>query len=368
MNDTLLESWAEAIDEFPISGTPSEQLSAAARHAILAPSTHNTQPWLFRVTGSTLDLYADRSRVQATVDPDQRELTISCGAALYIIRLTLARFGRDSHCRLLPDPRNPDLLARVTLDGLLEPDQRLQRLYDAIPTRRTNRHPFAERPIPAPVIARAVAAAEAQGARIQLVLDQPLFGEIAQLVAEADRAQMADATFRDELARSIHSNRSHKDDGMPGRVFGMGGLASAVAPTVVRKFDLGLGTARRDVARIAESSALAVLWTRTDSRRHWLRAGQALVALLLNLQADGVSASFLNQPVQVAPLRERLRALTACPGFPQLVLRLGYAPDIAPTPRRDPSEVIVNLAPRGQANFGSAPHSTGVESNKKKED
>jgi len=353
MTDTLLESWAEAIDEFPISGTPSEQLSAAARHATLAPSTHNTQPWLFRVSGSTLDLYADRSRVQPIVDPDQRELTISCGAALYIIRLTLARFGHDSRCTLLPDPRDPDLLARVTLDGLLEPDRRHQRLYDAISTRRTNRHPFAARPIPVPVLAKAVAAVDAQGARIQLVFDQPLFGGIAQLVAEADRAQMADAAFRDEVAQSIHANRSHKRDGMPGSVFGMGRLASAVAPTVVRKFDLGLGTARRDVALVAESPALAVIWTRGDTTRHWIRAGQALLALLLNLQADGVAASFLNQPLQVGPLRERLRALIACPGSPQLILRLGYAPEVAPTPRRDPSDVVVNLTPREETHRSS---------------
>jgi hypothetical protein len=349
MTDTLLQPWAEAIDEFPIEGTPAEQLCAAARRATLAPSSHNTQPWLFRVSGSTLDLYADRSRAQPVVDPEQRELTISCGAALYIIRLTLARFGHDSRCRLQPDPRDPDLLARVTLDGLLEPDLRRQRLYDAVAMRRTNRHPFDSRPIPRQVIARAVAAVEAQGARIEMIFDQPLRDDIAQLVADADRAQMADAAFRLELAQFIHSNRSHKT------------FASAVGPIVIRKFDLGESAAKRDVALIAESSALAVLWTRRDTPRHWLRAGQALAALLLNLQADGVAASFLNQPLQVGPLRERLRSLIACPGSPQLVLRLGYAPEVAPTPRRDPNEVIVNLSPRVQPSFPGAHQALGAE-------
>lgn len=361
MTDTLLQPWAEAIDEFPIEGTPAEQLCAAARRATLAPSSHNTQPWLFRVSGSTLDLYADRSRAQPIVDPEQRELTISCGAALYIIRLTLARFGHDSRCRLQPDPRDPDLLARVTLDGLLDPDLRRQRLYDAVSTRRTNRHPFDSRPIPRQVIARAVAAVEAQGARIEMVFDQPLREDIAQLVADADRVQMADAPFRHELARSIHSNRSHKRDGMPGHALGMGDFASAIGPMVVRKFDRGEAAAKRDLALIAESSALAVLWTRSDTPRHWLRAGQALAAFLLNLQADGVSASFLNQPMQVVPLREWFRVLLACPGPPQLVLRLGYATEIAPTPRRDPNEVIVNLSPRVQSSFPGVHQALGVE-------
>jgi hypothetical protein len=362
MNDTLLESWVEAIDEFPISGTPSEQLCAAARHAILAPSTHNTQPWLFRVRGSTLDLYADRSRVQPVVDPDQRELTISCGAALYYIRLTLARFGHDSHISLLPDPRDTDLLARVTLEGPVEPDLRLQQLYAAISDRRTNRNPFESREIPRHVLAKGVAAVEAQGARIEMVLDELTRSDLARLIAEADRAQMADAEFRQELAQSLHSNRSGKRDGMPGHALGMGDLASTVAPALVRKFDLGSGIARHDVALIAESSALAVLWTRRDTPRHWLRVGQALAALLLNLQADGVAASFLNQPLQVPPLREELRAMLDCPGSPQLALRLGYAPRVAPTPRRDPSEVIVNISPpRVQTSFPGAHCALGVE-------
>ena len=364
MTDILLQPWAEALDEFPIEGTPAEQLCAAARRATLAPSSHNTQPWLFRVSGSTLDLYADRSRAQPVVDPEQRELTISCGGALYIIRLTLARFGLDSRCRLLPDPRDPDLLARVVLDGPREPDSQLRRLYDAIPARRTNRNPFEARLIPRHVIARAVAAVETQGVRIQMVLDETLLAEIAGLVAEGDRAQMASAAFRHELAQYIHSNRSGKRDGMPGHTLGLGDLASTVGPMVVRNFDLGEETARRDVALIAESPALAVLWARQDTPRHWLRTGQALAALLLNLQADGVSASFLNQPMQMVPLRVRLRALLACPGSPQLVLRLGYAPEVAPTPRRDPGEVIVNLSPRIHTNFPGAHSTTGADPNK----
>jgi hypothetical protein len=351
MTDTLLQPWAEALDEFPIEGPPAEQLCAAARRATLAPSSHNSQPWLFLVNGSTLDLYADRSRAQPIVDPEQRELTISCGAALYIIRLTLARFGHDSRCRLLPDPWDRDLLARVTLDGPWGPDSRLQSLYDAVATRRTNRNPFEPRPISRHVIARAVAAVEAQGVRIEIVLDRLLRDSIAGLVAEADRAQMGDAEFRRELAQFIHSNHSQKRDGMPGHALGMGNLTSALAPMVVRNFDLGEGTARRDGALIAESPVLAVLWTRQDTPRHWLRTGQALAALLLNLQADGVSASFLNQPMQVASLREQFRAMLACPGSPQLGLRLGYAPEVAPTPRRDPGEVVLNVSPRHLTSF-----------------
>jgi nitroreductase len=346
MTDTLLAPWIEAIDEFPITGTTSEKLCAAARHAMLAPSSHNSQPWIFRVKGATLDLYADRSRGQPVVDPRDRELTIACGAALYIIRITLAHFGSDSGVKLLPDPRDPDLLARVTLEGPVEAPARTHQLYDAVHRRRTNRRPFKRQEIPAQVLARGIAAVEAHGGRLERILDSTGKAAIAHLISDADRIQMADAAFRQELAQWMHSNRSERRDGMPGSALGMGDLASRLGPTVVRHFDLGGGLARRDRELATGAPALGVLWTRRDTPRDWLRAGQALAALLLNLQADSVSASFLNQPVQVAALRGELRSLIDCPGSPQLVLRLGYAAEVPATPRREPDEVIIDLSKR----------------------
>jgi hypothetical protein len=71
-------------------------------------------------------------------------------------------------------------------------------------------------------------------------------------------------------------------------------------------------------------------------------AGQALERVLLRAQAEGVSASFLNQPVEVRELRLRLRDALGERGFPQGVLRMGYGPPVRPTPRRPVTEVLVS--------------------------
>ncbi|WP_229440580.1 hypothetical protein [Massilia sp. BSC265] len=57
---------------------------------MLAPSSHNTQPWLFRMAESSIDLFADRTRALPVNDPDDRELTISCGCALMHLRIAAA--------------------------------------------------------------------------------------------------------------------------------------------------------------------------------------------------------------------------------------------------------------------------------------
>jgi len=55
----------------------------------------------------------------------------------------------------------------------------------------------------------------------------------------------------------------------------------------------------------------------------------------------GLRASYLNQPIQVAKLRGKLRELVGEDGFPQILLRFGYAPNpLSPAPRRPLEDVI----------------------------
>jgi hypothetical protein len=60
----------------------SYQARAMIRLAVWAPSSHNTQPWVFRLVKSGIDVLADRTRALPVNDPSDRELTISCGCAL----------------------------------------------------------------------------------------------------------------------------------------------------------------------------------------------------------------------------------------------------------------------------------------------
>lgn len=43
------------------------------KYAVLAPSSHNTQPWIFRVSNERVALFADRTRALPANDPDDRE-------------------------------------------------------------------------------------------------------------------------------------------------------------------------------------------------------------------------------------------------------------------------------------------------------
>ncbi|MEM7595840.1 MAG: nitroreductase family protein [Cyanobacteria bacterium P01_A01_bin.83] len=80
-------------DDFPSAGSTAAKLKFLLNYAVFAPSSHNTQPWKFEIKEDVVKLYADKTRALPVADPDYRELTISCGAALFHLRIAMRHFG-----------------------------------------------------------------------------------------------------------------------------------------------------------------------------------------------------------------------------------------------------------------------------------
>jgi nitroreductase len=303
------------------------------RQAVLAPSSHNTQPWRFRIAGDAIDLFADRTRALPVNDPEDRELVISSGAALLNLRVAAANLGREARLTLLPDPADADWLARLEVGGPAAVFAADAALAAWIERRRTYRRRFAPREVEAQVLERLVAAANSEGAALRAFTAEASRQAVTALVAEGDEMQWASPSWRRELAMWMHPRRMGDGLAVPD-------LVGPVAQFVVRTFDMGGGVGARDRDLAAASPLLAAIVTRSDTPRDWLQAGQALQRLLLTACREGLQASYLNQPIEVAPLRPKLQRL-AGDGMPQILMRLGYPPDELPAaPRRPLADVI----------------------------
>src|SRR6056297_3363168 len=92
---------------FPANGSEKDQLRFLLGYAIQAPSGHNSQPWLFRLRDDAVELYADRRRALPVVDPQDRELTMSCGAALDHLAVAARYFGPAPVLEPLPTRATP---------------------------------------------------------------------------------------------------------------------------------------------------------------------------------------------------------------------------------------------------------------------
>src|SRR5438270_2325864 len=169
--------------------------------AARAPSIHNTQPWLFNWDGCSFELRADTHRGLSAIDPDGRELVLSCGAALYNLRLALRKLGVDSSVTLLPVPKDPRLLARVSVRPGLPADVRTRRMYAALTRRHTHRGSFEDRPLSTELAVQLQEAASAEGATLVYVHDPGQRRRILQLAREAERKLTDDDRVRTELSQ-----------------------------------------------------------------------------------------------------------------------------------------------------------------------
>ena len=114
------------------------------------------------------------------MDPFGRELLISCGAALYGLRLAVRLLGYLPMVDVLPDAGQPDLLARVRVGYQVPPAQHDWAMLAAVPHRHTHRGPFSPEPIPAGLLHGLQHDAVAEGATLVL-LDPAARAQLRQL-------------------------------------------------------------------------------------------------------------------------------------------------------------------------------------------
>jgi hypothetical protein len=131
---------------------------------------------------------------------------------------------------------------------------------------------------------------------------------------------------------------------VPPHAFGVTAAAGHAAEFPLRDFAGGTRTIPpRPVGPLEQHPVVTVLHTPADRPDDWLRAGQALMRLLLAAAAEGYAASYLNQPLELPGLRQQLRDELRLAGWPQLILRLGRpaGPLPPPAPRRPAGELLI---------------------------
>jgi nitroreductase len=324
---------------FPSAGGAAERLRFLLQWAVLAPSRHNTQPWIFEIEGDELRVHVDGTRRLPAADPDGRQLVMACGAAMLNLRLAAAHFGHATSVELLGPARRDGLLARVRLEERSASTPQVEEMFRAIPARRTNRLPLDGREPPAGLVTALLREARREGAWLRPV-DEVERRAVAEIVAQAGAEAWASSRYRAELAGWTRSNATSRRDGVPGWAHGMSDAAALLRPVLVRLTNPSRHEADRDRRRVLSARALLVLSTPRDGLEEWARAGEALQRVLLRATAAGLCASYFSQPVEIPALRRRLGEVLGDRGVPQIVFRLGYGLEPRATPRRPVHEVL----------------------------
>jgi hypothetical protein len=308
---------------------PGKDIDVLLAAAVAAPSMHNTQPWRFDVQGHVIDVYLDGSRTLPAEDPTGRAMRIAAGAATFNLRCAAESLGYGTWFGLAPYPsEEPDLLARIVIEPTATQNDELRDLAHQIPYRHTERQPSDTNPIAENVRVELLQAAYAEGAGLTWLGDDEI-RSVLDLVLDADLREIHEWHRRAERNHWVGGHRPL--DGVPSSALGP---RSINYPAAVRD----LGTKPNDRLRpertFEQHPDLAVLSTDHDEPSDQVAAGAALERVLLTATRAGVSASFLNQPLEYDDLRRRVQHLTGRPGHAHMIIRFGHSHHHTETGRR----------------------------------
>ena len=332
-------------------------LRRAAVRATLAPSVHNTQPWHFQLRPNEVSITLDATRQLRVLDPTGRQMTISCGCALFNARCSLAASGVAVNVERFPDPGRADLVARLVAgqvsDGSVDP---IAALDNVIELRRTNRRQFADDAVPVELVESLQRAAAAEGGELVEIRREEDRLAVAILSQRADAIENVNPAYRAEL-RAWTTTDLQRPDGVPISVIPhVDGGARDELP--IRDFDTsGLG-ALPPQTRSSHNQCLLLLGTRGDNPAAWLRAGEALERIQLEVTRQGYAVSPMTQVIEVVSTRAELRRQLRLSMAPHVLLRVGRAANTPATRRR---RLVDVLSERSQDSGLESAHGRGAE-------
>jgi nitroreductase len=318
---------------FPRDGDPVQRLKFLLRYAILAPSSHNTQPWRFSVAGDRILVFGDKLKWLKVADADQRELHISTGCALENLIIAAEHFGYGHQVHYFPRSTDGKPFIELILTPGGEPSSfRGQELFDAIMLRRTNREMYEARAVSEEDERRLQACCVEDGITLHMTSDPEIRRRADALVGRADAIQFSDPAFRQELAYWVGQG-----------VFGTPWLFAKLEQLAVSYLDLGKYVAKKDSDLLMSAPVLAVLCSEESDRESQVKVGQVLERIALTAATLGIGIQPMSQLVQVPETKAELaRLIPLTSALPQQSFRLGYAEtEKEHTPRRRLEETLV---------------------------
>lgn len=309
-----------------------KDLTRLVDYAIWAPSGHNSQPWKFRVSAEIIEILPDYNRVRPAVDPYNRELFISLGAAAKNIEIAAENEG------LIVDSQIEGEKVTVRVLGV-DKTPKNNALMGEIKKRRTNREDFWEKEIEE---SKMKIINQIGGEKLILIFRDEEKWKLANLVSEADLVWFKNRELMIELEEWLRDDMELTKDGLSTGILNLYKVATELKYLFSGDSEAAKINAERDKERTANAPLLAIITTNEDKIEDWVEAGKTYQELALRLGQMELANSFLNRPLELAGYRKKMADLVKTKNKVQLLIRIGYAKKEAKkTPRRPIEEVLI---------------------------
>jgi hypothetical protein len=308
------------------------------RYATMAASSHNTQPWKFKLVPGRILILPDLTRRCSAVDPDDHHLFASLGCALANLAEACSAAGLRSHSKY--DEASSSLVVDLDASSISRSE-----LFDAIPKRQCSRTTYDGSEISARDLKLLEDAGTGNGVSVMLFTGKSNLSKIAEYVVEGNIAQMNDPEWIDELKFWIRFNGKHavkSGDGLYGRSMGSPDAPKWIGNLILRFALTAENQNKKDLTNILSSSGVAVFVSDHENQAYWIEAGRCYERFALQAEALNLRTAFINPPVEVRELRSQFASwLGIGERRPDLVVRFGRGPRMPPSLRRPVEEVII---------------------------
>jgi len=308
------------------------------RYATLAPSSHNTQCWKFRLDARAITILPDLSRRCPAVDPDNHHLFVSLGcAAENLIQAAMAN-GLNGQAQVAGVATGGLRIALEATAAFASP------LFLAIPERQCTRAEFDALPLSAVELKLLEQAGTGHGVRVILLTAKTAMEKILEYVVEGNTAQMNDRAFVEELKTWIRFGRAEAVRTGDGLFSGSSGNPSIPRWLGIPAFSM-LFTPKSEnekyTKQIRSSAGLAIFVSGANDHAHWIETGRCYERFALQSAALGIRNAMINQPVEVSALRPQFASFLGIGNArPDLVVRFGRGP-LMPRSLRRPVDAVL---------------------------
>ena len=309
------------------------------RNATLAPSSHNTQCWNFRLAPNAITIAPDLSRRCPVVDPDNHHLFVSLGCATENLAHAALAHGLQANARFDPAGDGAVVVDLAPTASAKSP------LFAAIAQRQSTRGDYDSQPLTADELRLLRAAGQGEGVRVELMTERTAMERVLEFVVAGNNAQMANPAFVAELTKWI---RFGADEALrTGDGLFAGASGNPVVPRWLGQRLMGFfytpkSENERYARQIRNSAGIAVFVSEANDAAHWIEVGRCFERFSLQATALGIRNAHLNQPVEAAGVRPGFAAaLNLGMQRPDLVVRFGRGPTMPYSLRRPLQAVMV---------------------------
>ena len=333
---TVQNTWRHSKGE---AGEKAALLRELVRYATLAPSSHNTQCWKFRIEDASISILPDLSRRCPAVDPDDHHLFVSLGCSAE--NLVQAALANGLMGNVTFDATGGNAL-RISLESTRPVTSTL---FQAIPERQSTRAEYDGKPLTRQELELLGKAGTGSGVRLIFLTEREAMEKVLEYVVQGNTTQMNDRAFVEELKTWIRfsGNEAVRTlDGLYSASSGNPSLPPWLGNLLFDFFFTPKNENDKYAKHVRSSAGIAIFVADDASPADWVEVGRSYERFALQSAALGIRNAFLNQPVEVPALRPQFATFLGVGSRrPDLVVRFGRGPKLPPSLRRPVQAVLI---------------------------